>query len=43
MYGTEVRREALKYGISKIVEKAAHGALVAAVRELLMAQPRVAS
>ena len=42
-YGTEVRREALKYGISKIVEKAAHGALVAAVRELLMAQPRVAS
>jgi DNA-binding NarL/FixJ family response regulator len=43
MYGSEVRGEALKHGISKIVEKAAHGALVAAVRELLMAQPRFVS
>lgn len=43
MYGAEVRGEALKHGISKIVEKAAHGALVAAVKELLMGQPRFGS
>ncbi len=43
MYGAEVRGEALKHGISKIVEKAAHGALVATVKELLTAQPRFVS
>jgi DNA-binding NarL/FixJ family response regulator len=42
MYGSGVRSEAEKHGITRLVDKAQSGALVSAIEELLGAQPQPA-